>query len=382
MESIFDKLLKARCNSNEDYLTELLALTLKQIDGIAIEYIRFICQKGNINLQDEINLLPEDFVETQKRVSTGIIDLILKTDKDIVFISEHKWWNGKLLDNQIMNYMNCTNELRFNHAYSVLITPSRTQWTQHADIQLTWSDIYEFFKSQIKKYQNQEKFLIEHFILFLENNGMGKYNSITPEALYGFFNAAKLEKNLKIIFSELESIDWLNECPALNELIKWNGSGFNIVTKKEWGRLGIDFMSEWKPGLFAGVILDTDDHQIEPEKRENGPDFVILLDVDCKDDSIYNSLLTSLEYQSLSDNLSKDSKSFTFIPHNKLMNKWRLAVLKKPLVDILLSKYDYDEQKDAIKGTITEGINLIVNSIQNTDKRFDTAENMDNIGNL
>ena len=294
---------------------------------------------------------------------------MVKQNNDIVFICEHKWWGGQLLENQIAKYVDCTSELGVDKAYSVLITPSRTQWTQKADIQLTWSDIYEFITTHINEYQNQERFILEQFSIFLENHGLGKYDVIKPEAFYGYFDAMNLENALKEIFNDIsKNCNWLQDCSGLQELTKWNDSDLNIHMRIDQcgrvkdGRLGIDFMKEWKPGLFAGVILDPSDHKIEPDNRQKGPDFVVILDVENNDQSIYHSVLNSDKYKKLSTKLSENSGTFTFLPHDKLKNKWRLAVLKKPLFDILFSKYSYEEQAEAIKRAIIEGIELMLNN--------------------
>lgn len=40
----------------------------------------------------------------------------------------------------------------------------------------------------------------------------------------------------------------------------------------------MDFFDSWEPGLFAGVMLHTGDHQLQPKDIRKGPDFVIFLE--------------------------------------------------------------------------------------------------------
>ena len=375
MSSFFTKLYRVRKNSEEDYLTALFADVLEEVKTVGEEYIKFLCKKGGIEVPtgngiDEKFLCQEKYVETLFAVSKGKIDLIVKTNKDIVFICENKWWGGLLEPNQISKYMSCKGELGFANAYSVLITPSMEQWDQDPDIKLLWSDIYEFLKSQVNTCSEVEKFILERFLSYLEDSGLATYNNINPAKIVSYFDVINLETSLKNIFNELKDIRWEQECPSLNNLVKWNESNLlpdvknesnllPVVNKLKWGRIGIDFFDNWNPGLFAGVILDPRDHKIEPDDRQKGPDFVVLLDVNCVSTEIYNSVVNSSEYIKLKENLSNNSGSFTFIPHENLENQWRLAVLKKPLHDILFSKYNYEEQKEAIKSAIIEGIDLI-----------------------
>ncbi|MBA2664336.1 MAG: hypothetical protein H0U74_18745 [Bradymonadaceae bacterium] len=45
------------------------------------------------------------------------------------------------------------------------------------------------------------------------------------------------------------------------------------------GRIGIDIIQGWKPGLFVGVIADGRDHRVTPSNPELGADFALVLSV-------------------------------------------------------------------------------------------------------
>lgn len=100
---------------------------------------------------------------------------------------------------------------------------------------------------------------------------------------------------------------------------------------------------------------------MEPEK---GPDFVVYLEseYDKKDTAVaarYNQLISSDKYQNMKRALAADSGDFEFLP-GLPQSPWRVAVLRRPLFDILQNTYTKDEQGTAIQGAIADALNLLV----------------------
>ena len=117
-----------------------------------------------------------------------------------------------------------------------------------------------------------------------------------------------------------------------------------------------------KPGIFAGVLLDIRDHKIEATDKNLGPDFVIIVEASLhKKDSeflkVRNSILKSPELNELRENLKINSQGFQVIDQPK--NKWRVLVLKKPLINILKGKYKREDQEKALKDEIVKGLKLL-----------------------
>ena len=361
MVSLFTKLMNARRNSDEDFLTELFAWTLNNITEIGTKYVKFLCKRSNILYAHDIQMTQ---VETQQSVSNGVIDLVIYTDKNIAFICEHKI-DAWLSDGQISKYMNCSNKFA-SKCYSVLVTRSSIQWTQYADVKICWSDVYEFLNKEIDNYQSEERFIIEQVAIFLEDNGMSMNETINPQSLVGYWDCINLGNSLNIIFTSIMSSDWLKECPALSKLKIWNGNNFSMDMESYWGRCGFNFYTcypnpskKWKPGLFIGVLLDTKDHKIYPRDWFKGPDFVVFLEINYDDKKIYHSTLASTEYKDLVKRLSINSGTFEFIANKDLKNKWRLAVLKKPLADVISGTKTLQDQAKAIKESAISAINLM-----------------------
>lgn len=361
MVSLFTKLLNARRNSDEDFLTELFAWALNNVTDLGTKYIKFLSKKGNIPYVADFQMIQAD---TQQHVSSGVIDMVIYTDKNVAFICEHKI-DAWLSDGQIAKYMRCGNKFA-KKCLSVLVTRSSVQWTQHADVSICWSDVYEFLNSEIDYYQAEEKFVVEQVAMFLEDIGMSISEFIKPQSLGSYWDCIKLEGSMNAVFMSIMNSDWLKDCPALNKLKAWNGDNFSIGMESSWGRCGFNFYAtnpasgkKWNPGLFIGVLLDTKEHKIYPKDWSKGPDFVVFLEINYGDKKIYNSALASTEYKDLVKRLSVDSGTFEFIANKDLQNKWRLAVLKKPLLDVISGTKTLKDQTQAIKGAAVDAINLM-----------------------
>lgn len=342
----------------EDFLTQLLAWMLINIDGLNCEYCRFLLDKAS---SKSIQISGDEVINTRTQVAVenGRIDLVINVNEN-GFICEHKVFSS-LSDNQIEKYKNNSNSLGSGIFYTVLITATRLQHTQDADIKLTWGDICEFFEANINKFGDLGEFLIKQFTYYLKEQGLGYTEPIKLEDILAYFPAMTLEKNLDAIFYELEGMDWEKQCPSLKEL---NPTQFNIkYNKYRWGRKGIDFFNQWFPGIFTGIILDTDDHQILPANIEKGPDFVVLVETDYypnKNEVMEkrNKILKSQEFEELKRRLQLNHGDFEFISEVK-DNPWRVLVLKRPLFDIFKGKNTKAEQVQALLENIINAVNLI-----------------------
>lgn len=347
--------------SREDYLTQMFAWMLINVDGYVNEYAKFLCDKNpDIKYPDDSEINPS--VSTQEVIQGGRIDLLIRMNENISFICEHKV-HSELSHNQIKKYMDNSHLLGSGDYYSVLVTYSTTQHTQSADVSITWSDVCEFTEKVLDNYEHEEAFVLQQFIAYLKENGMGKAEPIGMDALLGYWPAVNLEEKLNVIFTQLECYEWKIECGNIE---KFSSGTYNPTLNKRWGRLGIDFFDSWNPGLFAGVLMNTEDHKLPPVDMKKGPDFVILMESDYDKNGekreVYRSVVESERYKGLVQKLSNNSGSFEFLPGIR-ESRWRVAVLRKPLYDILYGKYTRDEQIQAIKDAIIEGLSLMTQEV-------------------
>ena len=128
---------------------------------------------------------------------------------------------------------------------------------------------------------------------------------------------------------------------------------FKVSVKERWGRLGIDFGKEWTPvNIFAGVLLNNRDHKIS--HFDNCPQFVIMVDCNLTE---RDKTVNSDKYKHLKNIAIPDGYKYETKPGNL----WRIAVLSKPLTEIIdKAGSNYDEQKRCIQDEILKGINIIL----------------------
>ncbi len=226
------------------------------------------------------------------------------------------------------------------------MTKSKDQHEQNPDIQIIWHDVYEFFSDPIRKesYNADEKIIIEQFLKYLTEVGMGMKSSIQIGSVENYCEAMKLDQTLKGIFCEiLDDTSWETKCNGLTDFVASYNPG---VPVKRWGRIGIEFSDEWKPSIFAGVVLDNSDHKLQG--FNNQPQLVVLIDCDPE---------VKNEFQSLFTQIPNHEEGFSIDTSPK--NKWRLLILQKPLKEVL-KHVEYEEQKKDISDEIILGINLIL----------------------
>lgn len=357
----------------EDYFTQMIAWMLENMPGLAHAYVDLLCGKLHIQLNHSTEKIS---VDTQRVIDIddgiGRIDLLIRVGSSIGFVCEHKV-NSELSENQIAKYMAHTDQLGNGRFYSVLVTLNAQQHKQEANVCLVWSDIYSFILARQEEYKDiytspVEEFLIGEFLRYMKENGMGPYEEIRPDMIYSWFEAQKLGRSLNTLFSELANEDWMKNCPALDRVRQKNDS-FAPRFSHQWGRVGINFFSEWRPGVFAGVLLDTYDHKLEPLHEEKGPDFVVFLESDYakrskkKEDKhnleTYRQITNSVLVRDCKERLANNSEGFDFLPGLEL-SPWRVVVLRKSLFDILNLVYKKEDQKSALRSEIIRGINLIL----------------------
>ncbi len=345
-------------NPMENYLTELLAWMINNTDSFGCDYVRYLLEKGGLS-EDCLKDLNSVEAETQVHISSGFIDMLIKTNISISFICEHKV-DSELSDNQIKKYMDNSGELESGKHYSVLLTKSKNQWSQPANIEITWSDIDNLLKelTENEYYQGTDLFVINQFSNFLQEKGLGMANIINTDELKYYLSAKRIEKSLSNIFSELAREKW-DEISGLKSFPTTRDDFKPAFNKLKWGRIGISFFNKWEPGLFAGVILDGEDHCLQPKDESNGPDFVIILDIQKNNSDVYRKAKDSTWLNDLRIKLKKSCFPFSdYIENPK--NNWRLLIIRKPLFEIINSCNTVEDQKDKIRDAIKAGIKLIV----------------------
>lgn len=348
----------------ENFLTELFAWIINNVNGFAKEYVSYIDTR--IGVSSGITDKNQIWAATQITVLSGYIDMVLYTDSGINYICEHKV-DSELSENQIQKYVDCQDELEQDGKYyTVLLTKAKWQHSQKADASITWSDVDGLVENIIDRYQNgsSDRFVLEQFSRFLKEKKLGKVEPMDANYFKTSYikekeNVARIDDRLKEIFKEIANYDWNEIIPGIADFRIDDNYNPNFGVKQfgpEWGRIGISFFNNWEPGIFAGILYDYKDHKLEQVDPSKGPDFVVLLDITRK----YNDTFNSFEWtKEMKARLSDSHEPFdVFVSNPK--NKWRLAVLQKPFYDVIKDATTAEEQIDKIVETIKAGVELFI----------------------
>ena len=383
-ESIFSALSsyspQPSMNPRENFLTELLAWIVNNVDAFGEKYVSFLlnaCHAVNPGAEDN-----EAEIEavTQQHVSTGYIDMVIyDKGRKNAFICEHKI-DSPLSENQIKKYMDNSRELEPDYRfYSVLLTKRESQHVEPADVMTIWSKITQLAKDTLDDESlmltESDQFVLEQFVDFMNMEGLGVSDPINCSNLLTYFSALEVSKGIEKIFRGLTNpeIQWQQIIPGI-EAFPSPRDDFRPCFENKWGRMGISFFSNWRPGLFAGVILDGTDHRLEPVDRSKGPDLVVLLDANLRNAEEYNQICTSEWFQKIMRRLKSLSNREGFIEASshrwKLVdapkNRWRIAILQTPLFDVIENCRNLDDQSEKIKDCLVDGINLFLTQSGNT----------------
>lgn len=365
-ESIFSRLFRykqtEKMSPQENYLTEMLAWMIESLSQFGQDYVLFLNSKCKEKLNFDANCTFTVSAETQFRVTKGIIDMMIKTDCGYGFICEHKV-DSSLRENQIKDYSECDKEINKDLTFkTVLLTKSKDQHEQNPDIQIIWHDVYEFFSDPIRKesYNADEKIIIEQFLKYLTEVGVGMKEAINPNGVTHYSAAINVEPLLNSIFNDIyrdfQKSDIEEQCPGLHDFLR--ESKFLLNTPgKESGRIGIKFSETWHPGLFAGVQLNNQDNSLQ---SFDSPQLVVI--IDCMQGE-KNNFQKKLWYKSIDkDKQSKEENESGFRIQITSDNPWRVLILHKPLTTVLSQcNEDYYKQMENIKKEIIDGINWILN---------------------
>ena len=365
-ESIFSRLFHYKETPNmkpeENYLTEMLSWMVDTLPQFGREYVRFLTAQltdPNIEISDSTLI----HSKTQVYVDKCFIDMVITTDIGIGFICEHKV-DSELRDNQISDYYERQAKLQFPNGkpivdwYTVLLTRNIVQHKQKANINLIWKQVYDWFSK--KNYNDEEKIIINQFLMYLTEVGMGMKQSICLESIQYYGKTMKIESVLKSIFTELEQeVEWKTMCPDLGRFLE--NQGFEPAVRKHSGRIGIEFAKKWEPSIFAGIILDNSDHQLDTSFQENEDEPIFVVLVDCLPDN-----RKAFQNMQWFEDLNEGEEGFYVEKEPK--SPWRLIILKKRLFDILKDKKEYEEQKNCIRDEIEKGINLLLKHYNESQK--------------
>ena len=362
-ESIFSRLFHYRqtekMSPKENYLTEMLCWLINNCPTFAKDYLDFLASKDN-TLNNEIRNVSNVFADTQiyinDTVNDGFIDMVITTDTDLVIICEHKI-DSSLSEGQLDKYRNNTNDdWNKDKTRIVLVTKKTSQHGQNPDIKLVWNEIYEHFHKELENdshnYKEIEQFLIEQFLLYLTEEGMGMEKSIVTDCIEYYRTAIELPRILLSMFNEIKDEIEAKDDNNLKEISSLSTNP-GLVVNEHYGRYGINFYKEWTPiNIFAGAVLKNENFGISDEL----PQFSIM--IDCQKNEKKEACNKGW-VKALKNNLKDEQGGFKV--EKDPQSPWRLLILKKNLSDVIKGT-EYKEQKESLKSEVINGIKLILDN--------------------
>lgn len=163
---------------------------------------------------------------------------------------------------------------------------------------------------------------------------------------------------------------WTDEVGRLSW--PWETNEHRIDAQKtgapRWGRQGINIgSSDWKPGLFLGVLSVGRDHRVTLLDPDGGVDLAVILNVERKVGKVGlrgADFVQQPEWHALRERLSQEAGRFKFVDHLFEVDKpnlWHPIHLRVPLVDVLMDVEDSpDARYEAMMTWLREGASLVL----------------------
>jgi hypothetical protein len=253
----------------------------------------------------------------------------------------------------------------------VLITARKSQWTQTADVKLTWADVYNWLSST----NAPRVALLDELLEYLQAEGLGPAAPVSHESILSFGPGEQLLPALTTLFKRLANEIRVPDLPKeLKSILRLPDAAMQpLMFEDNWGRIGLTFpngLGSWRHGLFAGVLYHTQDHlrrgRYEYTVPHAGPDFDLILDFNTDDGSpSWTDYVGSPEFDQLRSRVRNDRHGYEVfdILHDrqaKEQNRWHPLHLRRPLLDVLRGTASVDEQASAMTREIHTAIEVIL----------------------
>jgi len=264
---------------------------------------------------------------------------------------------------QLRKYERAAKERWPGRVFTALITRSKAQHTAEASAALTWAQVYELMEDWDR---DRADSVVRDFLAYLEGQGLSPAPQVTAQALAAYKPAQTLLPALEALFANLaeelrpEDFEGLYRAMRQPDL-----SARPTYQKLKWGRIGVSFPSvgPWRPGVFAGVLVDGADHRVAWVREEKGPDFVLVVSfhLDAGEPG-WDDYVMSPEFERLRKRLREDAGVFDFHDHLRepRPNRWHPVHLRRPLVDMLAGAKDAEEQRERVAKAIRDGVEVLL----------------------
>jgi hypothetical protein len=344
--------------SIEDFITESFAWLLRSREKLQKEFIEKIDSRVRSENNEVLDFPKTAQWSTQVSFPTSRPDMVARADgRAIAF--EHKIHEAAS-PGQLRRHKEGLNE-EHGGGKVVLITSAKWHYRDPADAKITWRDIYRWLGRRA-----EEDKMVREFRSLLDSRGLGPRTPIDETALRAFFPVEDVREEIvnqmQIIRDRAEGWDFLFD--ALPHL-KREEIEFKQREGTE-GRIGIRF-NPWSPGVYAGILVDGGDHEVEMGDRDLGPDLIVTLDVgsDGVPGMSRREFLQSNLYSRLASRLKREGGENAWrvtdtYGRSKKGNPYHPLVLQRPLAEVIRGANSPEEQLESIVEALKDGLGLLI----------------------
>jgi hypothetical protein len=356
----------------EDFITEALAWLLRTQDGLGRAFLQEVVE---LPLGEDTSATEIEW-STQESFSSSRPDMVAWVG-DTAVAFEHKVHEAATRDQLQRHQEGLTDLEGYGQGRLVLITSATWHFAEPDDEQnpsmqmpferTTWPRVHDWLSGFAERVEDDS--MIREFQALLQSRGLGPRSAIPEPSLRAYRAVQEAEEQIWVLFRTLkeEPGRWeflFDQLPHLDPEAREMKGREGKVPKE--GRIGIRF-PPWTPGVFVGVLVDGDDHEIDMSDRPLGPDLVVVLDVSENGTATMSrqEFLSSSLYASLVARLEREAgtSSWEFIDthgRSEKGNPWHPLILRRPLAEVLRGRDTFDEQREAVHSTLKAGIELLL----------------------
>ena len=338
---------KEKNNPLENFITESFAWLLKNEDDFSSFFIKKISEKLNITMIGS----EKGSWATQENFNNNFPDMVCYLGNNVI-VFENKAWS-ELSDNQLKKYKDYAAS-NFENSWIILITATRKQHKQNADLSLCWNEIHQYISEWIIGKENIS-FIFNDFLELLEIEGMGPPAPISHEGLKYYYSSLNLTNNITALMQANKEREWSKY---------FNNEKSEPWFHSSWGRVGMNFLT-WHPAIFIGIMLDGRDHCTTPIDIHKGPDACLIISFDKK---LHKDYPTNEHYKNLtkilSDKIERLNNGWQFYNHleddsARRKNRWHPIHIRRPLLDVLAGTKSTKDQEDTFYNQISSILDII-----------------------
>ncbi len=342
-------------DSLENFVTEAFRWLIESTVEVEQAFLEKLRKEGG--LADWLTPIPAMQWATQESLGTKRPDMVARSE-NLQLIFEHKVW-AALGDNQLQNYRQLGSEYYpTHHTAIVLITPTSADFSDEADITLTWAGIYEVLEPLLDTLSDVSAQRVNEFLALLAHEGLGPPAPISHAALTYYAIGRTLPQQLSDVFAQLAHLDW-----PLSADYSVQFKGYR------WGRVGIEFYRrsggvEWAPGFFLGCVLDGRDHGIE--ERWETSQLQLIVDME---GALHRHYPTMDSYKKLIAFFDAIASRTAWQCYDHLAdassrkaNKYHPLYLETPLIALLQGTQQLDEQVEALRESVMPVLSEVADS--------------------